>query len=41
MCICTEINDPDTRLEAIHDGLLQLPPAHYETLRYLMTHLKR
>ncbi|XP_062847728.1 beta-chimaerin isoform X2 [Trichomycterus rosablanca] len=33
--------DPDTRLEAIHDGLLQLPPAHYETLRYLMTHLKR
>ncbi|KAK2855039.1 hypothetical protein Q7C36_006908 [Tachysurus vachellii] len=36
-----KINDPDTRLEAIHDGLLQLPPAHYETLRYLMTHLKR
>ncbi|XP_053483845.1 beta-chimaerin isoform X3 [Ictalurus punctatus] len=36
-----KMNDPDTRLEAIHDGLLQLPPAHYETLRYLMTHLKR
>ncbi|KAI4885741.1 hypothetical protein NFI96_000240 [Prochilodus magdalenae] len=36
-----KINDPDARLEAVHDGLLQLPPAHYETLRYLMTHLKR
>uniref|UniRef100_A0A665UJQ4 Chimerin 2 n=1 Tax=Echeneis naucrates TaxID=173247 RepID=A0A665UJQ4_ECHNA len=31
----------DSRLEAIHEGLLQLPPAHYETLRYLMAHLKR
>ncbi|XP_065102101.1 beta-chimaerin isoform X2 [Paramisgurnus dabryanus] len=36
-----QITDPDSRLEAIHDGLLQLPPAHYETLRYVMTHLKR
>ncbi|XP_050988445.1 beta-chimaerin isoform X2 [Labeo rohita] len=36
-----KITDPDSRLEAVHDGLLQLPPAHYETLRYLMTHLKR
>ncbi|XP_028986053.1 beta-chimaerin isoform X4 [Betta splendens] len=31
----------DARLEAVHEGLLQLPPAHYETLRYLMAHLKR
>uniref|UniRef100_W5MGK9 Chimaerin n=1 Tax=Lepisosteus oculatus TaxID=7918 RepID=W5MGK9_LEPOC len=31
----------EARLEAIHDALLMLPPAHYETLRYLMTHLKR
>uniref|UniRef100_A0A8B9L0Y6 Chimerin 2 n=1 Tax=Astyanax mexicanus TaxID=7994 RepID=A0A8B9L0Y6_ASTMX len=36
-----KINDPDARLEAVHDGLLQLPPAHYETLRYLMSHLKK
>lgn len=36
-----QITDPDSRLEAIHEGLLQLPPAHYETLRYVMTHLKR
>eukprot|EP00066_Takifugu_rubripes_P014822 XP_011604088.1 PREDICTED: beta-chimaerin [Takifugu rubripes] len=35
------IPNADTRLEAIHDSLLQLPPAHYETLRYLMAHLKR
>ncbi|XP_031674418.1 beta-chimaerin [Oncorhynchus kisutch] len=33
--------NPDTRLEAIHEGLLLLPPAHYETLRYLMMHLKK
>ncbi|KAK0131396.1 Beta-chimaerin [Merluccius polli] len=31
----------DSRLEGIHEGLLQLPPAHYETLRYLMAHLRR
>uniref|UniRef100_A0A8C9WQT6 Chimerin 2 n=1 Tax=Scleropages formosus TaxID=113540 RepID=A0A8C9WQT6_SCLFO len=36
-----KISNPDARLEAIHDGLLMLPPAHYETLRYLITHLKR
>ncbi|TRY93305.1 hypothetical protein DNTS_010856 [Danionella cerebrum] len=36
-----KINDPDSRLEAFHEALLQLPPAHYETLRYLMNHLKR
>ncbi|KAG7271269.1 hypothetical protein CRUP_034742, partial [Coryphaenoides rupestris] len=32
--------DTDSRLEGIHEGLLQLPPAHYETLRYLMAHLR-
>ncbi|KAF3691828.1 Beta-chimaerin Beta-chimerin Rho GTPase-activating protein 3 [Channa argus] len=36
-----KISNAELRLEAIHDGLLQLPPAHYETLRYLMAHLKR
>ncbi|XP_041798476.1 beta-chimaerin isoform X2 [Chelmon rostratus] len=36
-----KIPNADTRLEAIHESLLQLPPAHYETLRYLMAHLKR
>ncbi|MBN3272853.1 CHIO protein, partial [Polyodon spathula] len=33
--------NPDSRLEAIHEALLLLPPAHYETLRYLVTHLKK
>ncbi|XP_033856908.1 beta-chimaerin-like isoform X1 [Acipenser ruthenus] len=33
--------NPDSRLEAIHEALLLLPPAHYETLRYLATHLKK
>lgn len=36
-----EIPNVESRLEAIHESLLQLPPAHYETLRYLMAHLKR
>ncbi|XP_030636848.1 beta-chimaerin [Chanos chanos] len=36
-----KILEPESRLEAIHECLLQLPPAHYETLRYLMAHLKR
>lgn len=36
-----KIPHPDARLEAIHESLLQLPPAHYETLRYLMMHLKK
>ncbi|KPP60843.1 hypothetical protein Z043_121121 [Scleropages formosus] len=31
----------DIRLEAVRQGLLLLPPAHRETLRYLLTHLKR
>uniref|UniRef100_A0A3Q1ASS5 Beta-chimaerin n=1 Tax=Amphiprion ocellaris TaxID=80972 RepID=A0A3Q1ASS5_AMPOC len=36
-----KIPNAESRLEAIHENLLQLPPAHYETLRYLMAHLKR
>ncbi|XP_051261762.1 beta-chimaerin isoform X2 [Dicentrarchus labrax] len=36
-----KIPNAESRLEAIHESLLQLPPAHYETLRYLMAHLKR
>uniref|UniRef100_A0A3Q3EW19 N-chimaerin n=1 Tax=Labrus bergylta TaxID=56723 RepID=A0A3Q3EW19_9LABR len=36
-----KIPNAESRLEGIHENLLQLPPAHYETLRYLMAHLKR
>uniref|UniRef100_A0A8C4TE29 Beta-chimaerin n=1 Tax=Erpetoichthys calabaricus TaxID=27687 RepID=A0A8C4TE29_ERPCA len=36
-----KITNPESRLEAINEALLLLPPAHYETLRYLMTHLKK
>uniref|UniRef100_A0A674AJK0 Beta-chimaerin n=1 Tax=Salmo trutta TaxID=8032 RepID=A0A674AJK0_SALTR len=36
-----KITDPDKRLEAHHEGLKLLPPAHCETLCYLMAHLKR
>uniref|UniRef100_A0A672S9P1 N-chimaerin n=2 Tax=Sinocyclocheilus grahami TaxID=75366 RepID=A0A672S9P1_SINGR len=36
-----KLTDPDQRLEALHEALKQLPPAHCETLRYLMAHLKR
>ncbi|XP_009869001.1 PREDICTED: beta-chimaerin isoform X3 [Apaloderma vittatum] len=36
-----EISNPDERLEAIHEVLMLLPAAHYETLRYLMIHLKK
>ncbi|XP_059822681.1 N-chimaerin isoform X2 [Hypanus sabinus] len=36
-----EIPDPDARLESIHEALKMLPPAHCETLRYLMAHLKK
>uniref|UniRef100_A0A4X2M1M1 Chimerin 2 n=1 Tax=Vombatus ursinus TaxID=29139 RepID=A0A4X2M1M1_VOMUR len=36
-----EISNPDERLEAVHEVLMLLPPAHYETLRYLMIHLKK
>lgn len=36
-----EIMDPDEQLETLHEALRSLPPAHCETLRYLMAHLKR
>ena len=36
-----EIMDPDEQLETLHEALTLLPPAHCETLRYLMAHLKR
>lgn len=36
-----EITDPEERLESVHEALKMLPPAHCETLRYLMAHLKR
>ncbi|XP_065740562.1 beta-chimaerin isoform X5 [Phocoena phocoena] len=36
-----EISSADERLEAVHEVLMLLPPAHYETLRYLMIHLKK
>uniref|UniRef100_A0A671Q4Y5 N-chimaerin-like n=1 Tax=Sinocyclocheilus anshuiensis TaxID=1608454 RepID=A0A671Q4Y5_9TELE len=31
-----KLTDPDERLEALHEALKQMPPAHCETLRYLM-----
>nr|XP_042129286.1 beta-chimaerin isoform X4 [Peromyscus maniculatus bairdii] len=36
-----KIANADERLEAVHEVLMLLPPAHYETLRYLMIHLKK
>ncbi|XP_059503190.1 N-chimaerin isoform X5 [Stegostoma tigrinum] len=36
-----QIPEPDERLESVHEALKMLPPAHCETLRYLMAHLKR
>ncbi|XP_044525713.1 N-chimaerin isoform X4 [Gracilinanus agilis] len=45
MCIreieSRETLDPDEQLETLHEALKLLPPAHCETLRYLMAHLKR
>ncbi|XP_062955630.1 beta-chimaerin isoform X7 [Cynocephalus volans] len=41
MAFDREISSADERLEAVHEVLLLLPPAHYETLRYLMIHLKK
>lgn len=40
LCVA-EITDPEKRLESLHEALKLLPPAHCETLRYLMAHLKR
>lgn len=39
--LSAEISNADERLEAVHEVLMLLPPAHYETLRYLMIHLKK
>ncbi len=39
--VVSELTDPDERLEALHEALKQMPPAHCETLRCLMAHLKR
>ncbi|XP_033020926.1 beta-chimaerin [Lacerta agilis] len=36
-----KLPNPDERLEAVHEVLMLLPAAHYETLRYLMIHLKK
>ncbi|KAM5204212.1 beta-chimaerin isoform 3-T3 [Hipposideros larvatus] len=36
-----KIANADERLEAVNEVLMLLPPAHYETLRYLMIHLKK
>lgn len=36
-----KVTDPEKRLESLHEALKLLPPAHCETLRYLMAHLKR
>ncbi|XP_077656935.1 beta-chimaerin-like isoform X6 [Urocitellus parryii] len=36
-----EISIADQRLETVHEMLMLLPPAHYETLWYLMIHLKK
>ncbi|XP_036876538.1 N-chimaerin isoform X3 [Manis javanica] len=41
MAFDREIMDPDEQLETLHNALKLLPPAHCETLRYLMAHLKR
>ncbi|MBN3300259.1 CHIN protein, partial [Amia calva] len=35
-----KLTDPDEQLEALHEALKLLPPAHCETLRFLMAHLK-
>uniref|UniRef100_A0A670Y9M9 Chimaerin n=1 Tax=Pseudonaja textilis TaxID=8673 RepID=A0A670Y9M9_PSETE len=36
-----KISNADERLESIHEVLMLLPAAHFETLRYLMIHLKK
>nr|XP_020846673.1 N-chimaerin isoform X2 [Phascolarctos cinereus] len=41
MAFDRETLDPDEQLETLHEALKLLPPAHCETLRYLMAHLKR
>ncbi|XP_077656937.1 beta-chimaerin-like isoform X8 [Urocitellus parryii] len=41
MAFDREISIADQRLETVHEMLMLLPPAHYETLWYLMIHLKK
>uniref|UniRef100_A0A670JXV1 Chimerin 2 n=1 Tax=Podarcis muralis TaxID=64176 RepID=A0A670JXV1_PODMU len=41
MAFDRELSNADERLEAVHEVLMLLPAAHYETLRYLMIHLKK
>ncbi|KAF6361234.1 chimerin 1 [Rhinolophus ferrumequinum] len=41
MAFDRETMDPDEQLESLHEALRLLPPAHCETLRFLMAHLKR
>ncbi|KAM5125757.1 beta-chimaerin-like isoform 10-T10 [Callospermophilus lateralis] len=41
MAFDREISNADERLETVHEVLMLLPPAHYETLRYLMIQLKK
>ncbi|KAM4626359.1 N-chimaerin isoform 2-T2 [Discoglossus pictus] len=41
MAFDREALDPDLQLEILHESLKLLPPAHCESLRYLMSHLKR
>ncbi|KAG9349495.1 hypothetical protein JZ751_027940, partial [Albula glossodonta] len=36
-----KLSNPEERLKALQDVIKLLPPAHYETLRYLVAHLKR
>ncbi|XP_062825237.1 N-chimaerin isoform X7 [Anolis carolinensis] len=41
MAFDRESTDHDEQLEILHEALNLLPPAHCETLHYLMAHLKR
>lgn len=41
LCFCSELTDPEKKLEAFREALALLPPSHSETLKYLMAHLKR
>ncbi|KZO95564.1 RhoGAP-domain-containing protein [Calocera viscosa TUFC12733] len=39
--IAGENNDPGARGSALHSLIMQLPPEHYETIKFLMLHLHR
>lgn len=36
-----ELSDPEARISSIKEALLTLPPAHYSTLKAIITHLGR